>query len=159
MRVRRSRAAGRAMAAMVEEDSWDTGREKKRTRMKKSKEPKGGGMEWACPACAQGVRYPERLARHMVRCCPELCAASTDGPLGQARAVAGRIPKELRTRAAPEDPGEAERHGLCWRDLRARPNKAGPMTPDEERRAREVRGRSIRNKRPLARLEPRIFVF
>ena len=34
-----------------------------------------------------------------------------------------------------------------------------PMTPDEERRAREVRGRSIRNKRPLARLEPRIFVF
>ena len=92
-------------------------------------------------------------------CCPELCAASTDGPLGQARAVAGRIPKELRTRAAPEDPGEAERHGLCWRDLRARPNKAGPMTPDEERRAREVRGRSIRNKRPLARLEPRIFVF
>ena len=147
------------MAAMVEEDSWDTGREKKRTRLKKSKEPKGEVMEWACPACAQGVRYPERLARHMVRCCPELCAASTDGPLGQARAVAGRIPKELRTRAAPEDPGEAERHGLCWRDLRARPKKAGPMTPDEERRAREVRGRSMRNKRPLARLEPRIFVF
>ncbi|QDZ25765.1 pseudouridine synthase [Chloropicon primus] len=96
-------------------------------------------LEWFCPACAQGVRLPARLARHMISCCPELCAATTEGPVSEARAVLRRMPSDLqRSDCEDEDEAEAKRHEAFWKELRARPNKAGPLTPGDDAKAKEA---------------------
>ena len=157
MRVRRSRAAGRAMAAMVEEDSWDNGRGKEAHEVEKVQRAKGRWDGVGVPGVRARGALPGGLARHMVRC---QALRRFDGwpARSQARAVAGRI--ERSSGPGPRPRTLVRRSGtVCAGGTRARPNKAGSMTPDEERRAREVRGRSIRNKPTGSRLEPRLFVF
>ena len=113
--------------------------EKRSRKMERDSKPKAL-MEWHCPACNQGVKLPERLARHMFRCCPELCSADTvGGPIGRSRSILRRIPREhsLAAQGGDEESVDAAQgHEATWKKLRQRPNKAGPLTSEEERDAR-----------------------
>ncbi len=86
--------------------------------------------EWQCPACAQAVALPERLARHIFRCAPEL-AMSTSPQWSAARAVIGEADEE-------ESADAARRHEATWKSLNQRRKKAGPLSDRERAQALEA---------------------
>ena len=47
------------------------GGKRARGKKKDKKDGQDGKTWWYCPACAQNVRKPQRLALHMAKCCPD----------------------------------------------------------------------------------------
>lgn len=153
----------------------DEREKEKEVRMKDRRTDDAGADEstpWLCPACFQRVRLPERLARHMYKCCPELVTCNSV-QMDRANVICKKLPANftengMKTTQHEEEQGagtsavqvqveekeeessfDAKRHEATWQELRARPKAAGALSEKERRAAEEALDFAVERERRI----------
>jgi 23S rRNA-/tRNA-specific pseudouridylate synthase len=132
---RKGFASFRASMSMPAVGGGSRAKAKARARARMNEFLKGEEDEakWSCPACGQFTRLPERLARHIYSCCPELVVSNSPQfeQAQKALSCSPSLEEEEERMQKTETQQEAKRHEVTWRQLRARPKSQGKLSEKE----------------------------